>query len=266
METGKLSQKDRTLITEHPLRNSFDFLREPLQELELKYRPSILSYDGAISDDDFHDDDSNLKNTISRLLSTLLGHEVAFNLRVKNEEISSGLITLLRRVRNGNFQYSHYQAVIRLIVKRASDIDIWNAVLDLIANVSHITPPTTVPASVDDTPITHSSASQQGSEQTQRLVEARIFEEIKDCTYQNVEGFFSKYFEQKSWSERAQAVYQAVCNRHAHGLWTGFPQPPVQDAVCRWWLRFQEEFLLNERGLYCTRTTTKSFTGSENKR
>ncbi len=39
----------------------------------------------------------------------------------------------------------------------------------------------------------HSSALQQGSEQTQKLMKTRIFEEIKHCTYQNVEEFFFKF-------------------------------------------------------------------------
>lgn len=66
--------------------------------------------------------------------------------------------------------------------------------------------------SFDGTPITSSSASQQGGEQTQKLVEGRVFEEIRGCTYQNVEGFFSKYFEGKPWTERTLWYVQcSIC-------------------------------------------------------
>jgi len=96
-------------------------------------------------------------------------------------------------------------------------------------------------------------------------VEGRIFEEIRECTYQDVDGFFSKYFEGKPWTERTKGIYQAVQERHVDGRWTDYPQTPVQNAVCEWWFRFQDEFLSSERGVYYT-STTKDLTGSEAKR
>jgi hypothetical protein len=42
-----------------------------------------------------------------------------------------------------------------------------------------------------------SFVSQQDDEQTRKLMKTRIFEEIKKCTYRNVEKFFFKYFEKK---------------------------------------------------------------------
>ncbi|KAI4087136.1 MAG: hypothetical protein L6R37_008352 [Teloschistes peruensis] len=172
---------------------------------------------------------------------------------------------LFRRVQNSNFDYEHYRALSRLVVKEASDVDIWNAVFDLIITVSRTTPPTSVPISFDGTPITSSSASQQGGEQTQKLVEARIFEEIRECTYQDVDGFFSKYFEGKPWTKRTKEVYSAVRERHVDGRWTDFPQTPVQNDVCKWWFDFQAEFLSSERGFYYT-STARDFVGCEAKR
>ncbi|EGE77600.2 serine/threonine-protein kinase Sgk2 [Blastomyces dermatitidis ATCC 18188] len=55
------------------------------------------------------------------------------------------------------------------------DHDIWNAILDLVTPI----PQTGVSSAFDRTPVTHSSASHQGSEQTRQLIEARIFEEIE---------------------------------------------------------------------------------------
>ena len=115
-------------------------------------------------------------------------------------------------------------------------------------------------------PITHSSASQQGDEQTRRAVEIRIFEEIKDCTHQNVEGFFSKYFEGKDWTERTEEIYRAVRDRHVDNRWTDFPQPPVQNAVLEWLFRFQKEFLSDARSVYYTSESSKDLTGAEARR
>ncbi len=174
----------------------------------------------------------------------------------RSGDIASELLTLRKRVRDGNFNYEYYRALSRLVIKQAPDVDIWNAVLNLIITVSRTNPPTSVPVSFDGTSITHSSSSQQRGEQTQKLVEGRIFEEISECTYQNVDGFFSKYFEGKRWTERTKEIYQAVQDRHVDERWTDFPQSPVQNTVCKWWFDFQDEFLSSERGV-TTRASPK---------
>jgi len=97
--------------------------------------------------------------------------------------------------------------------------------LTFLPRFREATTPTSIPSHFDSTPITHSSASQQGGEQTRKAVERKIFEEIRFCTYRDVEGFFEKYFEGKDWSHRASNVYKAMKDRHANGTWTGLPIP-----------------------------------------
>lgn len=53
--------------------------------------------------------------------------------------------------------------------------------------------------------------------------------------------------------------------RHVDGRWTDFPQTPVQNAVCKWWFDFQDEFLSSERGVYYT-SVTNDLRGWEAKR
>ncbi|KAL8788263.1 MAG: hypothetical protein Q9213_001783 [Squamulea squamosa] len=259
---ANLSPDDRATIAKHPLDTFLDHVREPLRKTEQSCKPGSLSFGGATDSSDY-----DPQEAISKLLLALMGHKVAYNLRSKigNNDIASELSELFKRVRSGRYNYEHYRALSRLVVKQASDVDIWNAVFDIITTVSRITPPTSVPVSFDGTPITSSSASQQGGEQTQKLVEARIFEEIRGCTHQDVDGFFSKYFEGKPWTERSKEVYSVVRERYMDGRWTEFPQTPVQNDVCKWWFNFQEEFLSSERGVYYT-STTKDLTGCEAKR
>jgi hypothetical protein len=81
-----------------------------------------------------------------------------------------------------------------------------------------------------------------------------------------VEGFFSKYFEGKDWTERTKEIYRAVQDRHVDGRWTDFPNPPVQNAVLEWLFRFQEEFLTDAQGVYYTSESSKDLTGAEARR
>lgn len=258
---ASLSQNDHNIIAKHPLDTFLDHLREPLQRTGTNYEPHSTSHHDAVESSN-----AGPQKAISRLLTTLMGHEAALDLRSKigNDNLATELSKLFAFVQRGRYNYEHYRALSRLVIKQAPDVEIWNAVFDLIT-VSRTTPPTSIPVSFDSTPIMSSSASQQGGEQTQKLVEARIFEEIRGCTYQNVEGFFSKYFEGKPWTKRTKEVYQAVRERHVDGRWTDFPQTPVQNEVCKWWFGFQDEFLSSERGVYYT-STTKDFIGCEAKR
>ena len=129
-------------------------------------------------------------------------------------DLASELSTLFRRVRNGDFNYQQYRPLSLLVIKKAPDLDIWDAVFDLIRSTSLITPPMSIPPSFDGTPIIYSSASMQGDEQTKRLLENSLFNEIKNCTYQNVRGFFTKYFKGKEWSKRSKDIYQALKDHH----------------------------------------------------
>ncbi|KAK3177211.1 hypothetical protein OEA41_008540 [Lepraria neglecta] len=258
-----LSLDDRAIIAKHPLANSLDHLHDSLRKVEQNYEPGSPSHHDAVDSPD-----SGPQKEISRLLYTLQGHEVADNLRSKigSGDIASELSMLFRRVRKSGFNYKHYRALSQLVIKQAPDVDIWNAVLNLIITVSQITPPTSLPPSYDGTPIKHSSASQQGSEQTRELVEARVFEEIRTCMYRNVGGFFSKYFEGKDWTEQTKEIYRTVKQQQASGRWTEFPDQPEEKAVLSWLFRFQDEFLSNAQGIYYTAKSSKNLTGGEARR
>ena len=256
-----LSQNDRDIIAEHPLDTSLNHLRDPLQKAEQDYRPRSPSYDGTV--DNLN---SGPQKAISRLLNALEGHEVAFNLRskIENINIASELSDLFKRVQSGRYNYEHYRALSQLVIKQASDVDIWNAVFDLIITVSPTTPLKSIPASYDDTPVTISSAAFQGSEQTRRIIESAMFHETNRCTYRDVGGFFEKYFEGQRWSRRSKAIYNAVKKQYKGEI--GFPDPPAGDDVWGWLSRFQDDYLSESRGAYYTTKRTSELTGAEAKR
>ncbi|KJZ74259.1 hypothetical protein HIM_06265 [Hirsutella minnesotensis 3608] len=230
-----LSEHDIELIARDPLGGSLDHLMKSLQDAE----------QSCSSKSDPHDDANNFEqdrqDIISRLLTTLMGTKVAFRLlsKTSGRDVASDLALLFSRIRKGDFTYSYYRPLVRLVLRKASDSEIWSAVLDLITTLTRVTPPESVPATFDSTPITHSSASQQGVEQTRELVERKVFEEIRLCTYRDVEGFFEKYFEGKDWTRRALGVYEATKDRHVDGAWTDLPDPPVQAIVTSTRLSFR---------------------------
>ena len=260
---ANLSQNDRTIIAEHPLDTSLDHLREPLRKAEQDYRPRSISHDVSVGSLD-----SGLQKAISRLLNALGGHEVAFNLHSKIgiDNVATELSNLFGLIQRGRYDYEHYRALSRLVVKRAPDVDIWNAVFDLIIIISRTTPPTSIPVSFDGTPVTKSSSSFQGSEQTRRIIEPEIFYEIKRCTCRDVDGFFEKYFEGRSWSRKSKAIYNVMNEQYRDGRWTDFPDPPDEDAVWDWLSRFQNKHLSDSHGILYTTESSSDLTGGEAQR
>ncbi|ODH44302.1 hypothetical protein ACO22_00922 [Paracoccidioides brasiliensis] len=166
--------------------------------------------------------------------------------------MASDLVHLVNRLQKtkGNFMYDEYRLLICLVIQRPPDIelqsiekwniDIWTAVFSLINNFSQTTPPMSIPPSFDSTPVKSNSSSQKGSEQTHELVNPRIFEEIHDCTFQDVKGFFDIYFEEKDWSGKADAICQHVL-------------APDSD----------EDLLSESHSIYCTTMSKADLTGSK---
>jgi hypothetical protein len=253
-----LSQENRNTISENPLNDALDHIRSALQESEQFYKCGPTSAENA----------EVRKKAVSRLLSALMGHEVALDIysSVANRNVASELATVIGRVRRGDFNYEQYRALSQLVIKKAPDVDIWHAVLDLITSLSRLTPPESITPSSDGTPVRHSSASQQGDEQTKRLLEPLLLHEFRDCTYRDVGGFFSKYFEGKEWSGRAQTIYTSLKDRHVNGRWTDFPAPPVEKAVWSWLSSIQDEYLAHAPGIYYTTSNPSELSGTEARR
>ena len=257
---AQLSQSERDIIEEYPLDDSLDRFRNVLREAEQSdptSRPDTASKGP--------EKPRLFTAAMSGLLLSLLGTDAATNLPSKtgDEDLASDLLALRRRVQKGDYDYNHFRALSRLVIDSASDINIWSAVIDLVSSVARVTPPRSIAPSFDGIPITHSSASFQGKEQTRKLLEDALFWEIRTCTYRGVEGFFEKYFKGKRWSKRSKRIYNTVKKCHVDGRWTDFPDPPTEDDVWSWLSRFQDEVLTKSRNVMYRAKWTSDLTGTE---
>ncbi|KAI1987116.1 hypothetical protein LOZ53_004446 [Ophidiomyces ophidiicola] len=259
-----ISPGDRDVIKRYPLHDSLDKLGDLLQEAEKVYEPRLISYDGG-SDSLDH----LYRSAITKLVYTLQGTDAALNLssQINDQKADSDLADLYTRLRKekGSFNYSLYRTLVRLVIRKAPDVDIWKAVYQLIETVSQLTPPATVPPTSDGTPWRSTSSSQRGNEQTRKLVEERLFDEIRTCTHKDVGGFDAKYFRNKSWEERFMDIYKKIQERDDTGL-SDFPDPPIQNDVLDWWFRLQNAFLAETGGIYFSTEGKKSLKDSEAER
>ncbi|KAA6411034.1 MAG: serine threonine- kinase Sgk2 [Lasallia pustulata] len=227
-----LNQEERDAINENPLGDSLSGgVREALREAERNTHNEASQ-----------SDDSTGAPERPRLF--LAAIETLFSI------LSASKVS---RVQKGDVDYEHFRPLSQLVIKQAPDVDIWAAVVALVRLVSYSTPPPSLPPSFH-TPITHTSASLQGSEQTREKIEHRVFEEIRLCTHRAVEGFHEKYFEGREWNERVKRIWQSAKSRYSDSdkRWTQIPAAPTQDEVWAWLLNLQQELLAGERAAYFT--------------
>ncbi|KAL2884581.1 hypothetical protein HOO65_110052 [Ceratocystis lukuohia] len=197
-----LTKQQIKIISENPLENRLDHLRERLRV----------------------DVDNPLHKDIADLLYALVGSETAFSLPSPdgNGEVEVKLSSIRRDVRKGAVRLDAFRPLVRHVVDKSADTDIWEAVFDIINNLSILT---AIPASI--------APASRGT-----------FEEIKNCTFRNVGGFWEKFFDPKRWRREQEAMFEGVLTAHDGKKWTGFPKVPDEKLV--WdWLRFLEERFLD---------------------
>lgn len=170
------------------------------------------------------------------------------------------LAALINRLDNNQINTTPFLHLIDAVMQKASDIEIWKLVLQLIVSTSRITPPPRKP-SYGGTPRSYNSASHSDFEQTKKLLEGALRDEFWECSYIMVQGFFEKYFDGKSWTEQGKDIFNSVKHEHVDGRWMSFPNPPTESAVWQWWSNFQDKHLNDLHGLYYMTKNKHELTG-----
>ena len=157
---SQLTEFERQNIAENPFGKEVDGLRDVVAEAE---RSLDSSGDG----------DNATKSmggtrlfmaAMRRFLTCVISYDVTLAIasRTGGFDFLSDLVALVSRIKtDDNFEHDLYRPLARLLTKRATDEEIWSAIITLVQAVLRTTPPTSMPQSHADTPITHSSASQQ---------------------------------------------------------------------------------------------------------
>ena len=264
---ASLLQEDCTVIRKHPLDDSLDHLRNSIRKAEQSYGPSPISHNDAGN----NSDQGPLK-AVSRLLHALQGHDVALTLRSKigNENLASELSKIFRRVQNNDFNYQQYRPLSLLVIKKAPDFDIWNAVFDLIGSVFQTTPPMSIPSSPPlksvqtsfyGTPRVRSSASFRDSQQTRNIIQTTVLEELSGRTFVDVKQFYTKYFENREWSNTVDQIYKkAPDNNPLYGFSVALQ--PEELEIWTWLDEFQKKYLVDAPGLYYRAKSKKDIQGA----
>ncbi|CZS92412.1 uncharacterized protein RAG0_02864 [Rhynchosporium agropyri] len=202
---------------------------------------------------------------VGDLVTVLLNLKAASVLRSRintKTPLRADLFSLGSRADAGGFDLKLTIPLAKLVVKNATDTKIWHAVFDLIARTNQSTPTTALQKGHLDTPYRSSSASQIGPEEIHDDVDRRICEELTGRVFNDVEGFYKRYFEGKNWTHKANAIYEVSRAQYIGGRWSGWSEPAVQGPFFKWFMMFQDSFLSGLDRRYCT-SANQALKGSE---
>ncbi|KAI1738573.1 serine/threonine-protein kinase Sgk2 [Xylaria scruposa] len=72
-----------------------------------------------------------------------------------------------------------------------------------------------------------------------------VFQEIEECTFRDVGGFFEKFFNVKKWRGKKVTMFQGIMTEYnkRQKKWKGFPKDPEEIPVWKWLCRLEGRHL-----------------------
>lgn len=233
LETGNLTYNDRVIIAQHPLRNS-------LQKIEQTYAKFLSSENS---------DQEPRTPIILQLLVVLWSNDAALKLHSKtiNVNIKSELLTLISQAPTGQLEYEHYRVLSQLVIEQAPDVDIWSAVIDVIARTRPAQAVTTPPRSgsafastVQQTPYSFNSGGFIDSSEQRMQVNVALKEELLPSLRLDIPDFIQAVFGRlPQLHELADKVFQ-ICQDGDAPLftegkgWAQWPPSAREHLVLEW--------------------------------
>ncbi|KAI0555428.1 serine/threonine-protein kinase Sgk2 [Xylaria curta] len=198
-----LTEKQIKNISEHPLNDTFDHIRDELRDNANDLR----------------------QNNIASLLEALIRTAAASNITCPD--------------RGG----------------RAAERLVCDTALTLINVLNLPTPPLFNPTFIGTT--IEIDSSRLLDSKSAKAVEEEVFEEIRNCTFRNVVGFWDKFFEPENWCEGQKAMLKKIMTEYDyHGKkWIDFSTITDEELVWNWLRSLEIRFLADApHKIYSTQT------------
>ncbi|KAI0437719.1 serine/threonine-protein kinase Sgk2 [Xylaria telfairii] len=207
-----LSQEAKNIISKFPLDDAPDGFRRQLPE---------------------NADDPRAED----ILAALCLSQAAYHLPspVGSSRMFSKLLQIREQARVGAIDIRDFDCLVRHVASHSSDIDIWEAVFNIVWSLRCPTPP----------PVTLLSS----------IAERELFFEIRNRTFRNVGGFCDKFFNTKSWRKTQKEMLGSVMAEYVGNRWKSYPTRPTAGPVWDWLCSLEDRALKDTPyKLYTTKT------------
>jgi hypothetical protein len=262
-EMAFFTRDEEAIIQQYPLGPSLDVVRSYFKSRDEE------SSDGTHPDQRVGSFET-AREAIAKLLSTIQGHPVARKLRPASlrRSLDVEISFFYGRIMSEDFHLSLFTPLTVAVADDSTDLSIWQSVVQLIADISGLTTPPrkTIQPSYNGTPFTRSSASYQTLEQSWSDLQTPLRIELSGCTFENVDGFWAKYFEEKEWSDEVNKINTKLLDKHKGDTLHGFPDVHSEEEIWNWLSSFQDLYLSSSPGRYFRTIDKTEITGGQGER
>ncbi|TRX93169.1 hypothetical protein FHL15_006037 [Xylaria flabelliformis] len=219
-----LTEKQIKIISEHPLNDTFNHIRDELRD----------NADGL-----------RQKNIVS-LLEALARTAAASNMTFPDRggRAVERLACILGYARQGKLDLRRFDSLIGLVVGNSSDTILWATVTSLINVLNLPTPPLFAPTFIGTS--IENTSSRLADSKSLKAMEKESFKEIRNCTFRNVVGFWEKFFEPDNWCEGQKAILKEIMTHYDYDrkTWIEFPTIIDEESIWNWLKSLEMRFLV----------------------
>ncbi|SZF05201.1 unnamed protein product [Blumeria hordei] len=227
--------------------NAAHFIANPLRKITSSFKRlcSVCILDMSHGPIDENVDLQPISEDLETLL-TLLSHYAQNNAVPTsiNANIDIRLTTIAKRLAIQTIQLTSLIPLINSIISNATDVEIWNEVTQLVNTHEPIQS-----AEANMTTGQHGdayhrrcSAPLEGPDQIMGTLKEALRTELAGTIFENVRGFYKKYFEGPKWANHCEEIAKHYKNRPDKETFK-FPKNPTEKNVWEWIKAIQNEFI-----------------------
>ncbi|CAD6500914.1 BgTH12-06618 [Blumeria graminis f. sp. triticale] len=177
---------------------------------------------------------------VSDLLLNLLSTFQSYALRKAvpstiEKNMSGRLLSILNRLESKAIHTSYFLPLVTSILFNSADIEIWGHLTDLVDNLEPITPLQHDASSSHHPDAQHiyTTAQLKGADETMDILKDALRKELTGTVFEDVTGFYEKFFEKPLWASKCQKISESYANRKDQESFQ-FPDDRTEANVWQW--------------------------------
>ncbi|SZF05395.1 unnamed protein product [Blumeria hordei] len=227
--------------------DSAHFEANPLHDIIFSFKATCAFFNFDISRRRL-DENTDLQ-PISKAIKTLLVSlhyyaQTQLPPSADNTNMPARIISLEKRLASENTSSRHFIPLVNSILDEETDIEIWKELTDLVNSLEPIS------LNVMDVRLAPSIDSQhirctalfEGPDQFMESLKDELRTELAGTIFENVDGFYKKYFEGTTWANKCEDIAKRYVNRRDKVSFQ-FPAEPTETNVWEWIKAVQAKFI-----------------------
>ncbi|SZF05411.1 unnamed protein product [Blumeria hordei] len=227
--------------------DSAHFEANPLHDIIFSFKATCAFFNFDISRRrlDENTDLQPISTAIKTLLMTLNYYaQTRLPPSADNTNMPARIISLEKRLASENTSSRHFIPLVNSILDEETDIEIWKELTDLVNSLEPIS------LNVMDVRLAPYTNSQHlrctapfvGPDQFMEYLKDELRTELAGTNFENVDGFYKKYFEETTWANKCEDIAKRYVNRRDKVSFQ-FPADPTESNVWEWIKAVQAKFI-----------------------